>query len=181
MKKTLALIGIGAAFLAVSLWVWLSRGRNAKAVKAKFRLGGMILTLTGIMAAGCTPGSGTTCYEPPIECYDPAPINVVHIEGYSYNHIPEVANGEQLSIKAYYMTFKYVGAALLNADKEVLQTEIYTLDGSQGEFIFTVEAGGYRGAANLVIWMSDEDVAVEDFSNLYYYDHPMNIIDGTQE
>jgi hypothetical protein len=79
------------------------------------------------------------------------------------------------------MTFKYVGAALLNADKEVIQTEIYTLDGSQGEFIFTVEAGDYRGAANLVIWMSDEDVAVEDFSNLYYYDHPMNIIDGTQE
>ena len=52
MKKTLLVIGLGTAFLAVSLWVWLSNGKSAKAVKAKFRLGGALLTLTGMMAIG---------------------------------------------------------------------------------------------------------------------------------
>ena len=33
MKKTFLLIGLGTAFLAVSLWVWLSNGKSAKAVK----------------------------------------------------------------------------------------------------------------------------------------------------
>lgn len=50
MKRTLSIIGIGAAFGAVSLWVWLTRGKNAKAVKAKFRLGGALLTLTSALS-----------------------------------------------------------------------------------------------------------------------------------
>ena len=37
-------IGIGIAFAAVSLWVILSGGNNAKAIRAKYKLGGALLT-----------------------------------------------------------------------------------------------------------------------------------------
>ena len=42
MKRTLLLIGLGIAFIGVSLWVTMSRGRNARAIRAKYRLGGAI-------------------------------------------------------------------------------------------------------------------------------------------
>ena len=64
MKRYLVLIGVGIAFVAVSLWVWLSRGKCASAVRTKFRLGGIILTLTSTMAlGGCR--LMMTCYDMP--------------------------------------------------------------------------------------------------------------------
>jgi hypothetical protein len=70
MKKTLLIIGLGTAFLAVSLWVWISNGKSARAVKAKFRIGGALLTLTGMMTVGSCNTLTT--------CYDPAPVNAVY-------------------------------------------------------------------------------------------------------
>lgn len=62
MKKTLLIIGLGTAFLAVSLWVWISNGKSARAVKAKFRIGGALLTLTGMMTVGsCNSNTLTSC------------------------------------------------------------------------------------------------------------------------
>lgn len=64
---------LGAAFLAVSLWVFLSGGRSARAVNAKFRLGGLLLStwamLTAVSCQGNFPPT-VTCYEPMVECYD---------------------------------------------------------------------------------------------------------------
>lgn len=75
-------LALGAAFLGVSLWVWLSGGKNARAVNAKYRLGGMMLSTWALLsAAGCgtTPGGNPviTCYEPAepdpqVMCYDVA-------------------------------------------------------------------------------------------------------------
>ena len=58
-------IAAGVAFLALSLWVFLSKGKNAKAVRAKYRLGGLMLTAWAMLSATacrCTPT--VTCYEP---------------------------------------------------------------------------------------------------------------------
>ena len=67
MKRILPIICTGAAFLAVSLWVWLSKGKNAKAVKTKFRLGGVLLTLISTISIGSCGGSPVvTCYDTPI-------------------------------------------------------------------------------------------------------------------
>ena len=45
---------VGAAFLAASAWVFFSRGKNAKAIWAKYRLGGIMLTcLAMLSAASC--------------------------------------------------------------------------------------------------------------------------------
>ena len=66
MKKITLLLLIGAAFLAVSTWVFLSRGKNSKAVNLKFKLGGLLLTTMTTLSTGCNP---PTCYEP--SCYEP--------------------------------------------------------------------------------------------------------------
>lgn len=65
IKFSILYILVGAAFLAASAWVFLSRGRSAKAVRAKFRLGGMLLTITTMLgAASCHgPGPFVTCYD----------------------------------------------------------------------------------------------------------------------
>ena len=49
MKRALMIIGLGIAFVGASLWVMLSGGRSAKAIRAKFRLGGAILTLVSYL------------------------------------------------------------------------------------------------------------------------------------
>ena len=85
-KAFFAYIGLGAAFLAVSLWVFLSRGKSAKAIGAKYKLGGLMLTMWALLSAStCNgPGPQVTCYEPAIEeplCYDVAvERNIVILE-----------------------------------------------------------------------------------------------------
>ena len=66
MKRILPIICTGAAFLAVSLWVWLSKGKSAKTVKTKVRLGGVLRTLISSMSiSGCGGSPVVTCYDTP--------------------------------------------------------------------------------------------------------------------
>lgn len=150
MKKTLLIIGLGTAFLAVSLWVWLSAGRSAKAVRAKFRLGGALLTLTGMMALG---GCGTTsCYEPQIECYDPAPINEIWINDYNAQKPLEVAEGDEIVIEAYSVTFPQLVVTIHDASSLVLQEQFYEVDEDfQNNLRLVVDVAGYVGEADLVV------------------------------
>lgn len=73
-KYILLYAGLGTAFLAVSLWVLLSGGRSAKAVRTKYRLGGAMLTVWALLSSSNCGGPGpfVTCYEPvppePITC-----------------------------------------------------------------------------------------------------------------
>ncbi len=80
-KYILLYAGLGAAFLAVSLWVLLSRGRNAKAVRTKYRLGGAMLTVWALLSSSnCSgPGPMVTCYEPVMP--DPVTCSVQGKEG----------------------------------------------------------------------------------------------------
>ena len=57
-------IVLGTAFLAVSIWVWFSQGKNAKAIKAKYKLGGMILSLS-FFTASCN----SVIQPPEVTCY----------------------------------------------------------------------------------------------------------------
>lgn len=59
------LVLLGLAFLSISLWVILSGHKNAKAIRYKYKIGGMILSLSFFTSA---------CDRPPfVTCYDPAP------------------------------------------------------------------------------------------------------------
>ena len=78
VKFAMIYIAAGVAFLAVSLWLFLSGGKSAKATRAKYRLGGIMLTAWSMLsAASCTGGPPqVTCYEPAappeVMCYDVA-------------------------------------------------------------------------------------------------------------
>ncbi len=152
MKKTLAIVGLGAAFLAVSLWVWLSNGKSAKAVKAKFRLGGALLTLTGMMAMGsCTPPGGT--------CYDPAPLNEVWLDYGDYRNeegVVEVRNGDQLTIHTAYLAVDELVVTLNDAASMEMQREVYEVDNTTSELLFTIDVDDYVGAAELIISLAGE-------------------------
>ena len=73
VKYLFVYIGAGVAFLLVSLWVFLSKGKNAKAVRAKYVLGGVLISAWGLFtAASCEGPFQVTCYEPAVTCYDVA-------------------------------------------------------------------------------------------------------------
>ena len=90
MKIKFALIYLlaGLAFLGASLWLLLSGGKNAKAARAKYRMGGIMLTAWSIIAAASCKGGPpqVTCYEPveppQVTCYDVArPTDALEVSG----------------------------------------------------------------------------------------------------
>lgn len=73
VKYLLIYIALGAAFVAVSLWAFLSKGRNPKALRLKYKLGGLLLSTWAMLTAvscGTTACTTVTCYEPVVTCYD---------------------------------------------------------------------------------------------------------------
>ena len=60
---------VGIAFLAVSAWVFFSHGKDAKAIRAKYRLGGiMLMCMAMLSTASCGEVSGpgeVMCYDSP--------------------------------------------------------------------------------------------------------------------
>ena len=146
MKKAFLLICLGAAFLAVSLWVVLSGGRSAKAVRAKFRLGGAILSLVSLTALTSCEGRG-----PFVSCYDPVPppSNDVYIG--SDIRGGQFRNGDVI-LFTYRCDFEdELQIDITSAEGEVLQSEkIAIVPDSQGQSLeFVLNVGDYVGAAKL--------------------------------
>ena len=146
MKRTLMLIGLGIAFVGASLWVMLSGGRSAKAIRAKFRLGGAILTLVSLTSLASCENGGFM-----VSCYDPAPPphNEVHINA---NVGTEFRNGDEISI---YCDFAFADSAtftLLSDKEEVLQSETMTLEPGEACVDITLNVGDYRGKATLKVY-----------------------------
>ena len=66
-KYFLIYVFVGIAFLAVSAWVFFSRGKSAKAIRAKYKLGGILLMCMAMLSVASCGGIGdlgVTCYEP---------------------------------------------------------------------------------------------------------------------
>lgn len=71
-KSKIVYILVGGAFLAVSLWVWLSKGKNATALRAKYKLGGLLISTMALLnLSSC---GRVTCYDTPVMCYDTMPF-----------------------------------------------------------------------------------------------------------
>ena len=159
MKKAILFIGIGAAFLAVSLWVWLSNGKSARAVKAKFRLGGALLTLTGMMTVGsCNIMTS---------CYDPAPTNMVYIER---GETQDVKNGDHITVKVSYFSAYGIKVTIAKdaENSEVLQSEIYKIKESSADVIHTIDVADYVGEAHLRVYLmiSENEIYELDYLKL---------------
>lgn len=139
---------LAVAFAAVSLWVILSRGKNAKAVRTKFRLGGLMLTIMGLMASsGCN--RIVSCYEP-VMCYDPVPPeNTVNI--WPGDNSEEVSTGDEIHIHIIYPTcesysYRIVGSEpSLNKDMgPVIQEGPLMLD-ENGDATIVIEETDHSG------------------------------------
>lgn len=152
MKKTILLIGLGVAFVAVSAWVLLSGGRSARAVRAKFRLGGAILTLTSAMAAtGCVPSCYDRAGEDPSEnlCYDPAPPTPENGVAINDTVSSSLRNGDIVLLDAYCEFESEATITLVDCNNNELQREVHPLMVGQSSIEVTIAAGEYLGAATV--------------------------------
>ena len=141
MKRIIMLIGLGIAFVGASLWVMLSGGSSAKAIRAKFRLGGAILTLVSFTSlASCENGL--------ISCYDPiAPLhNAVYINAEVGT---EFRNGDEINISYYFDFADTLSLVVESEDGVVLQSETLTLEPADEYIHFILNVGDYRGKATL--------------------------------
>ena len=165
MKKTLLFVGLGAAFLAVSLWVWLSDGKSAKAVKTKFRLGGALLTLTGMMSLGSCDGPG-----PFVSCYDPAPANVALIEREVSPDTPQsVRNGDLINIEVSYFSAYGIKVTVEKGvyNREVLQSETYRITDSKATITHTINVGDHVGEAHLRVYIMHSEEEAYEYDHLF--------------
>jgi hypothetical protein len=158
-KYFLIYVFVGIAFLAVSAWVFFSRGKNAKAIRAKYKLGGiMLMCMAMLSTASCgdifDPGS-VTCYEPFIE---ERTNNIARVtinssdSSFKYN---EITTGDLFEVDILHPTFdKYVLRVILN-NKEGTDLQKTTLVATENAFTqeglhFTVPLSAevtYKGEA----------------------------------
>ncbi|MBQ7639693.1 MAG: hypothetical protein IJS91_01710 [Bacteroidales bacterium] len=144
---------VGAAFLAASAWVFFSRGKNAKAIWAKYRLGGIMLTCLAMLSAASCEHDGVmiTCYDVAVE---PLKNNIVslsikHNEP-SYRYY-EISPGDIFSISIKAPSFeKYILKVIPNNTEgtELQRAELVITD--TGVSTFEVPLSGsvtYRGEA----------------------------------
>lgn len=169
--------GVGAAFILVSLWVLLSRGRNPKAINAKYKLGGILLIAWSILAtASCEKGPLSNVEEAidggEVMCYDPAPFNYIYFttdktdkEGRYY-----LAPGGNLTIIIEGATFKEYSFAInkriadKNSDEaigELLQADSFVLEGDsyshQHKIEYTPTDNEYTGQVIVSVWGPAEE------------------------
>ena len=141
MKRTIMLIGLGIAFVGASLWVMLSGGRSAKAIRAKFRLGGAILTLVSLTSLA-------SCENVIVSCYAPAapPHNDVYINAEVGT---EFRNGDEINISYYFDFAGTLSLSVLSEEGVELQSEVLTLEPADEYIHFILNVGDYRGKATL--------------------------------
>ncbi len=155
MKRTFALIGLailGVAFAVVSLWVMLSGGRSARAVRTKFRLGGIMLTLTTMISlSACGSGAGD---EYGVSCYDPAPPPENDHRWNQGVANSSLRNGDKVVLYYECRFGSEVKVSLITDDDSedrVLCSQTYAVVNGGNQLEFTIEAGDYRGRAELCV------------------------------
>ena len=126
---------VGIAFLAVSAWVFFSRGKNAKAIRAKYKLGGIMLMCMAMLSV-------SSCGEilnPLITCYDPAPEYSFYLftEHHDANWQYSLSTGEVLTVQIDCRLYEKYGIVIRQfvdmEDGEVLQRAAF---GSEGKSMF---------------------------------------------
>lgn len=148
IKYIIILSVLAVAFAAASLWVFLSGGKNAKAVKTKFRLGGLMLTVSGMLSlTSCEGGLGGE-----VMCYDPGPPQFVQFSALDKSGIVKV--GDPIGVTIKDSPFKSHSYKLLVKGVDVIQSG--ELGDGDGSFQITIEPTDYRGDVLLNIFGIEE-------------------------
>ena len=175
MKRALMIIGLGIAFVGASLWVVLSGGRSAKAIRAKFRLGGAILTIVSFTSLASCENGGFM-----VSCYDPAPPSF-YVQSADLNYVTatEVRNGDGLCFDylMYSENYKTLRLVITDMDGNELQAESYELKYGGFSIGLTVDVGEYTGEALLWVYRVDNADNEEQWEEPY----KLNIVAKEQE
>lgn len=154
MKRIAIIVALGAlgiAFAAASLWVMLSGERSARAVRTKFRIGGAMLTLASMISlASCGAPGG----EYGVSCYDPAPPPENEHRWNQGVANSELRNGDKVVLNYECRFGNEVKVLLLTDDggeDRVLCSQTYEVSKGGNQLEFTIEAGDYRGRAELCV------------------------------
>lgn len=151
-------VGLGAAFLAVSLWVLLSNGRSAKAVRAKYRLGGAMLATWALLSMASCDGIGPaiTCYDPVVP--DPVTFAVPGKEGL------EVSNGDIIRVtveKAMLGSYDGLRVDVVQGEKVLQSCPLASpVEERDTELVYAMKLDlpeGVRGAAGLFFYVTSKN------------------------
>jgi hypothetical protein len=149
----------GAAFLAVSLWAFLSNGKSAKAIRYKYKLGGIMLTAWAMISAVSCEGipPTVTCYEPEVMCYDPVPSNYVYITVKGYSTETRLHSGHVLEITVESVTHSEFSVRIIAEDenKTVLQSASFAVDPQDphtAKYEMKIEKFDYQGKARVTVY-----------------------------
>lgn len=162
MKRSILIAALGIAFAGAALWVFLSRGKNRRAVHLKYRLGGALLSLMALASTACDGGSFMT------SCYDPAPPATleVHPTQEIRTDVPmDVRNGDNIGFTVYDGTSTYKGITLVITDtaQGELQRQSFVLENGYQDVFMVLEVGDYEGVALLNVYVETVDGELKQY------------------
>lgn len=159
IKYIVIYAAVAVAFAAVSLWVALSRGRNATAIRTKFRLGGILLTLSALISA-CGMIGGCNGPGPFVTCYDPVMPNPVSVNWPSNGENGNVLHAKDVLVVTVDVTeFKKFRFVVTNYDDkdQVIQDESFVLEENTNKASIAIADTDFKGAAVICIYGIDDE------------------------
>ena len=182
-KYFLIYVFVGIAFLAVSAWVFFTHGKSAKAVNAKYRMGGiMLMCMAMLSVASCgeimDPGE-VTCYDTVVEPQENT-IAMFFKRLEPAEHANDVKPGDIMVVEIMAPTHKrFVLRVMLNDEAgTILQRVVLDMDNAADESIFEVPFSGdvtYKGDAVIRIHGIVKDEP-EELSQTAYLDWAIKIL-----
>ena len=159
-KALVVYIALGIAFAAVSLWVILSYGSKAKAIRTKYRLGGAMIAAWAILSAANCQGPGLFGG---VECYDPIPPqNDVYVEAKELN-ASTLKCGDVISVMVLSPTYTEYEVTITTKEEEpeLLQSQSYVHnveelgDGKVITYEITIVETEYKGTVDVKVYGID--------------------------
>ena len=157
-KYFLIYVFVGIAFLAVSAWVFFSRGKNARAIRAKYKLGGiMLMCMAMLSVASC----GEILNPGEVMCYDPVPEYnfTVSTEKHDADWKFILSPGAVLTVRVECRRYEKYGIVLRQFEDmkegDVLQTAFFDSEGKelfQYELLYDPADKAYAGTARVDIY-----------------------------
>lgn len=144
-KALFVYIALGIAFAAVSLWVFLSKGKNAKAIRTKYKLGGAMIAAWAILSAANCQGPG-----PMVTCYEPVPPSNDVSLSLKDPEDKVINNGDILQIQIYEPTYDSyrVKISAYGSSSMVIQSEKFDITDKSlyvATFEFQLDVDEYKG------------------------------------
>ncbi len=156
----IALAALSLVFIVTCVALYLHKGKSAKWVARKMKVGGIMLSLTAILSA-CDPTQVTD--EPEITCYMVAAYNLILVETDSSNTITlnlpdkQTIEGEIMSRESNKFCFTVLDSTERVVQKENISALDGTFDESQEKFKIKIDKELAPGDYSLRFYNTDKD------------------------